>query len=131
RNVLELEHQWPYVVREVLLIRLVDRLEEDIGIEEVRIGLPSTGLVHGLAEGVHRHLVPHLADTGKAWREVLGVAPEDALFRGRVIAGIDADRAEEGEGGVLPKHPGRGALGSVIPVVDDAAPSGIIPGRST
>src|SRR5689334_4731689 len=59
---------------------------------------------------------------------MLGVASEHRFRWGPVVAGVDPHRPEQGECGVFAQHSGRGALGPVILVVHQTAPSRIIPG---
>ena len=105
---LELEDERPRVAREVALVGLVDCLEEQVGIEKIGIHLAGARLVQRLGESMHGELVPHLAHAGKSRWQALRVGRERGVRGRRVEAGVDAHGAEEGEGGVLLEHPGRG-----------------------
>ncbi len=124
---LKLEDERPGMVGEVPLVGLVDRFQEQIGAQKIRIDLAGPGLVLRLAERVHGELVPHLAHAGKSRRQVLRVRPEHLFGGGRVETGVDADGTEEGEGGIFLQHPRRGAPPLVLPMIDEAAPPGVVP----
>ena len=110
---LELEDERPRMIREVTLVRLVHRLQEHLGVEEIGIHLARARRVLRLGEGLDRDLVPHLADAGEPRRQALRVGAQHLLRGRRVEAGVDPDGAEERKGGVLLQHPGRGALALV------------------
>src|SRR4249920_3118207 len=115
---------------EVSHVRLVDRLEEECGIEEMRIDLARPRLALDLGPGMHRDLLPHLADAGKIGWETGGVALEDGIGRRAVETRIDADSAEERKAAVLGEHRRGGALAAIVLVIDQSLPSGIGPRRS-
>ena len=127
---LELEHERPGVPGEMRLVRLVDRLQEHLGVEEVRVDLAGSGPAQRLGVGMHRELVPDLAHGRETGRKALRPSAQHFRRGGRVEAGVDSDGAKEGIRGVLLQHPRGGALACVVPMVDDAAPAGIVPRRS-
>jgi hypothetical protein len=62
---------------------------------------------------------------------MVSIASKNCFRRRAVVAGIDADRAEEWKRRILLQHPGCGALGTVVLVVDQPTPTRVVPGGSS
>src|SRR5690348_15880290 len=112
------------MVREPGPVGLVDRLDEDVGIQKVEVSLPRLLPILSFGPGVYGDLLPDLAHARKAGRQMLRPVPEGLLGGRGVEARVDAHRPEEGEPGVLLQHPGRFAITAVVPMVDESPPTG-------
>ncbi len=127
---LELEYEWPDVIREMLQAGLEHRLDEELRVQEIRVELTGVRLVAHLGMGVDGDPVPHLAHAAESCGKRGGVLRQ-RLLRHRVVeAGVDADGGEERPARVLGEHLSAGAALGILLVIDESLPPRVIPGGS-
>ena len=124
----KLEHQRPRVPGEGLEVRARHCIQEELGVEEVLVGL-TRALPVLASPGMNGDLLPYLADAGKVFRQLLSVAGE-GIARGRgVEGGVDPDGTKQRVARRFAQQQGGGVLPGILSVIYEAGPAGIGPRR--